>query len=145
VQTPIVHRLYQLSSISPVDPRIQKSIHFLTTTLQLRKNRPLLLTNPKQTATIENNQSLIVRFPKSGGFSRWLFKRRHFSMEKALNEILTVEEAAELLRFPRSTVYKLAQRGKIPAQKVGRHWRFHRATLIDWIAGKNHPEGNNIG
>jgi hypothetical protein len=28
---------------------------------------------------------------------------------------------------------------KMSAQKVGRHWRFHRATLINWIAGKNHP------
>ena len=65
-------------------------------------------------------------------------------MEKGLNEILTVDEAADLLRIPRSTVYKLAQLGKIPAQKVGRHWRFHRDTLIDWIAGKNHPHEKNI-
>jgi excisionase family DNA binding protein len=65
-------------------------------------------------------------------------------MKKASNEILTVGEAAELLRIPRSTVYKLAQLGKIPAQKVGRHWRFHRATLIDWIAGKNNSDGKNI-
>jgi excisionase family DNA binding protein len=64
-------------------------------------------------------------------------------MEKGLNEILTVDEAADLLRIPRSTVYKLAQLGKIPAQKVGRHWRFHRATLIQWISGKNHPHENN--
>jgi excisionase family DNA binding protein len=60
-------------------------------------------------------------------------------MEKILSEILTVDEAADLLRIPRSTIYKLAQLGKIPAQKVGRHWRFHRAALVDWIAGKNHP------
>jgi excisionase family DNA binding protein len=40
-------------------------------------------------------------------------------MEKVLNEILTVDEAADLLRIPRSTVYKLAQLGKLPAQKVG--------------------------
>ena len=51
-------------------------------------------------------------------------------MEKALNEILTVEEAADLLRIPRSTVYKLAQLGKIPVQKFGRYWRFHHTTLI---------------
>jgi hypothetical protein len=30
-------------------------------------------------------------------------------MEKSLNVILTVDEAAELLRILRSTVYKLAQ------------------------------------
>jgi len=56
-------------------------------------------------------------------------------MEKLNSDILTVEEAAELLKIPRSSVYKLAQEGKIPAKKVGRHWRFHRETLINWIAG----------
>ena len=48
--------------------------------------------------------------------------------------ILNVNEAAELLRIPISSVYKLAQEGKIPSQKVGRHWRFHRQTLVNWIA-----------
>ena len=51
-------------------------------------------------------------------------------------DILTVEEVAELLRIPCSSVYKLAQQRKIPAQKVGRHWRFHRRTLENWIAGE---------
>jgi excisionase family DNA binding protein len=58
-------------------------------------------------------------------------------MEKGFHDILTVEEAAVLLRIPRSSVYTLAQQGRIPAQKVGRHWRFHRRTLEEWIAGKN--------
>lgn len=57
-------------------------------------------------------------------------------MESSNADILTVEEAADLLRIPRSSVYKLAQEGKIPAQKVGRHWRFHKATLLMWIAGQ---------
>lgn len=48
--------------------------------------------------------------------------------------IITIEETADLLKIPVSSVYKLAQAGKIPAQKVGRHWRFHRQTLIQWIA-----------
>ncbi len=62
-------------------------------------------------------------------------------MEEKVNEILTLNEAAELLRIPRSSVYKLAREGKIPAQKVGRHWRFHRETLINWIAGQPVIEG----
>jgi excisionase family DNA binding protein len=57
-------------------------------------------------------------------------------MENKINDILTIDEAADLLRIPRSSVYKLAQQGKIPSQKVGRHWRFHRATLLNWIAGQ---------
>ena len=63
-------------------------------------------------------------------------------MEKYPSDILTVDEAAEYLKIPRSSVYKLAQQGKIPAQKVGRHWRFHRDTLVDWIAGKNNLQGD---
>ncbi len=55
-------------------------------------------------------------------------------MEKIQSDILTVDETAALLKIPRSSVYKLAQQGKIPAKKVGRHWRFHRLTLVNWIA-----------
>jgi excisionase family DNA binding protein len=55
-------------------------------------------------------------------------------MENIQSDILTVDEAAELLKIPRSSVYKLAQQRKIPAKKVGRHWRFHRGTLVNWIA-----------
>ena len=57
-------------------------------------------------------------------------------MENQNSDILTVEEAAELLKIPRSSVYKLAQEGKLPAQKVARHWRFHRVTLLGWISGQ---------
>jgi excisionase family DNA binding protein len=62
-------------------------------------------------------------------------------MTNTSSDILTVEEAAELLKIPRSSVYKLAQEGKIPAQKVGRHWRFYRPTLLRWIAGQVSFEG----
>ncbi len=55
-------------------------------------------------------------------------------MNDESSPIITIEEAADLLKIPVSSVYKLAQAGKIPAQKVGRHWRFHRQTLIQWIA-----------
>lgn len=56
-------------------------------------------------------------------------------MENRNSDVLTVEEAADLLKIPRSSIYKLAQEGRIPAQKVGRHWRFHRPTLLKWVAG----------
>ena len=52
-------------------------------------------------------------------------------------EILTITEAAQYLRISLSSLYKLAQDGKIPAQKVGKHWRFHKQTLTDWIAAGN--------
>jgi excisionase family DNA binding protein len=38
--------------------------------------------------------------------------------------ILTVAEVALFLRVPKSTVYKLARLGQIPARRIGKHWRF---------------------
>ncbi len=56
-------------------------------------------------------------------------------------DIMTIEEVAVFLRIPVSSVYKLAQDGKIPAHKIGRHWRFHRPTLVKWIAGESSDAG----
>lgn len=50
-----------------------------------------------------------------------------------LAELLTVEEIAAYMRLPHSTVYKLAQEGKLPGFKVGRHWRFRREAVLQWI------------
>jgi len=48
-------------------------------------------------------------------------------------QVLTIEEASKYLRIPLSTLYKLAQDGKIPCQKVGRHWRFRKETIDNWL------------
>ncbi len=48
-------------------------------------------------------------------------------------EIMTIAETCHYLRIPRSSLYKLAQEGRIPCQKVGRHWRFHREALARWL------------
>ena len=50
-------------------------------------------------------------------------------MNVELQEIMTIEEVAGYLRIPVSTVYRLAQQGRIPANKVGRQWRFSRRAL----------------
>jgi excisionase family DNA binding protein len=54
-------------------------------------------------------------------------------MSKRQPDVLTLNEVAEYLRIPRSTAYKLAQEGKIPGQKVGRHWRFRRTVVEQWL------------
>ena len=46
---------------------------------------------------------------------------------------LTVIEAVQYLRMDRSTVYKLAQEGKLPTHKVGRQWRFDAKELDKWL------------
>ncbi len=54
-------------------------------------------------------------------------------------EILTVLEVARFLRVPKSTVYKLARLGQLPASKVGKHWRFLRLDVQRWIHGQTRP------
>lgn len=48
-------------------------------------------------------------------------------------DVLTINETAKYLRIPLSSLYKLAQEGKIPCQKVGRHWRFRRQSIESWL------------
>ena len=47
--------------------------------------------------------------------------------------VLTLMEVATLLRVPKSTVYKLAQNGTVPAFKVGKHWRFLLGDIEAWL------------
>lgn len=49
-------------------------------------------------------------------------------------EILDIEGAAKLLGVSTYTIYRLISKDKLPATKVGREWRFHRLTLIQWVA-----------
>ena len=54
-------------------------------------------------------------------------------MGKEPDSIMTIEEVAKYLKIPKSTVYILAQEGKIPCQKVGRHWRFRKEVIDRWF------------
>lgn len=49
------------------------------------------------------------------------------------NEIMTVSDVAEYLKISEMTTYKFVQDGKIPAFKVGRHWRVKRSDLSQFI------------
>jgi excisionase family DNA binding protein len=49
------------------------------------------------------------------------------------SDILTAEEVATHLRLAVPTIYKMAQRGDIPAVRMGRSWRFSRHLLDEWL------------
>src|SRR3546814_11537787 len=54
-------------------------------------------------------------------------------MSQASEHILTVAEAARLLKVHPNTVRNLIKAGTIPAARVGRQWRFVEAELVAWI------------
>ena len=59
---------------------------------------------------------------------------RNVEVQMKPDEILTSEEATELLKVSNKTVLKLARDGALPAQKVGRAWRFCRSELVSYVA-----------
>lgn len=56
-------------------------------------------------------------------------KQKDLTMDKWL----TLEQIAEYLQMSTSSIYKMAQAGKIPAYKVGRQWRFKREEIDRWV------------
>ena len=54
-------------------------------------------------------------------------------MEHKPSSVMTIEELSDYLKILRSMLYKLAQEGKVPCQKVGRHWRFRKEAIDRWL------------
>ena len=48
-------------------------------------------------------------------------------------EWLTLDELSGYLKCGRSTLYKMAREGRIPATKIGRDWRFDREGIDAWL------------
>ncbi len=59
-------------------------------------------------------------------------------MAEPSDNIMTIDALAEYLKISRSTLYKLVQEGRLPGQKVGKRWRFHKEAINEWL--KQHPE-----
>ncbi len=49
------------------------------------------------------------------------------------DNILTIEEVAKYLRVSDRTVYDWAQKGEIPAGKIGTVWRFKKSEIENWV------------
>lgn len=62
-------------------------------------------------------------------------------MAEPSGDVLTIEELAGYLKIPKSTLYKLVREGAVPCQKVGKHWRFHKEAIDEWL--KQHAEHGN--
>ena len=50
-------------------------------------------------------------------------------------EVLTLEEAAKLLRVSNTTLYGLVKQEKLPARRIGREWRFSKNALLEYLKG----------
>lgn len=53
-------------------------------------------------------------------------------------DVLVIEEAAQLLRMQPDRLRALAAAERVPARNVGGEWRFSRAALLEWLKGDRH-------
>ena len=54
--------------------------------------------------------------------------------------IITPAEVAGILRIHVRTVYKLAEEGVIPGNRIGRSWRFRKEEILDLVSTKRRTE-----
>ncbi|MHA1401644.1 MAG: helix-turn-helix domain-containing protein [Candidatus Heimdallarchaeaceae archaeon] len=58
-------------------------------------------------------------------------------------DIMTMEECSKYLKTSFSTLYKLAQEGKIPAFKLSGQWRFKKDLIDEWIIKESNKNYKN--
>ncbi len=65
------------------------------------------------------------------------------------DEILTLQDVADLLKVGMKTAYTMAQQGKLPGFKVGQQWRFQASDIGAWIdaqkAAARKPRRRRVG
>jgi excisionase family DNA binding protein len=63
--------------------------------------------------------------------------------------IMTLQEVARFLRVHPMTIYRLIQRGDLPAARVGRSWRFRKDQINSWLLARevnsNHLGAKHVG
>jgi len=50
-----------------------------------------------------------------------------------MTDMLTAKEMQDLLQVDRSTIYRMAEAGQLPAVKVGKQWRFPADLVENWL------------
>lgn len=64
---------------------------------------------------------------------------------ETIDKWLTIDDLANYIKVSRTKLYGMAQRGEIPASKIGNQWRFDRGRIDKWMdTHSNHAIGNNL-
>ena len=95
-----------------------------------------MLNRPAQYLTVMSNNNKIRPTTKNASVNG------AHAMRNA-GKIFTIDDLSTYLKIPKSTLYKLARQGKIPGQKIGRHWRFSKDVIDQWLE-QTHKFGNMV-
>lgn len=53
---------------------------------------------------------------------------------------MTIEEVAKYFQVSKDSIYRLAQKGKIPASKLGNLWRFRKEEIDEWMKNNSNKK-----
>jgi excisionase family DNA binding protein len=102
--------------------------------------RPLYVRLPDEAAEKLHQAAFELGLPKQDIVTSLLQDHltvgKHEFFPNQPEDVLTPEEAAELLRSDAATVIAMAEDGKLPARKVGDEWRYTRSALMRWLGAE---------
>jgi excisionase family DNA binding protein len=61
-----------------------------------------------------------------------------------IDEVLTLEEAATLLKLTADTVRSRAEEGDLAGRRFGKEWRFARIAVLAWLADGDPPKRRRV-
>ena len=50
-----------------------------------------------------------------------------------MEELITLKELSKYLKISKPTLYKMVEKGKIPALKIANQWRFKNEDIDRWV------------
>ncbi len=56
------------------------------------------------------------------------------------DKFFSLDEVSKYLNIPKSTIYKLSQRGILPSVKIGKQLRFRKSSIDSWFSEKESKE-----
>lgn len=62
------------------------------------------------------------------------------NMQQAAEPWYSLEEISKHLGISKETIYRWLEKGKIPAHKVGKQWRFKPSEVDEWVKSGNASE-----
>jgi excisionase family DNA binding protein len=66
-------------------------------------------------------------------------------MQSPHDRLLTTRDVQDMINVDRSTIYRMAEDGRLPAVKVGRQWRFPESRIREWLGEAGHTAPDDRG
>jgi len=101
----------------------------------------VLIQSDAQISTeVDGNQNFDVQRHRGMGLAVFEIDREYLFMKKvdSVIRLLTLAEAASILKISKRTLHRMIQHHQIPAFKVGGQWRILESRFQEWVEEEEH-------